>query len=312
MAAPTTPRRSDVDKKPHSYRHPSPSPDSSGDDLGTDSATSEGPSPASLPGRRDTRAPRFPPSGVKPPPLKTDNESLRALVRKRNSAGNEAQSPASEGELPLTLPQLREILWASGRRYLGSRELDHINVAAVSFPRSWTAAVPSCDGNMLIRIMVHPKGGSKPFTMTRKFERSVLSEMVPEPLQSPSTPNFDRKKLLSAVAGMKKTQASSRPRRGVKAAAAAAATQRKSIPDGVPMNFYYALCRVPVLAAIILSGKVSFGDTIVVPMPYPEAWAETVAWVYTGEEKLLADKVAQNARFLGGQVTKDEERKKEA
>lgn len=70
----------------------------------------------------------------------------------------------------------------------------------------------------------------------------------------------------------------------------------------VDLDFPYARCSLPVLAAIIMSNQVRVGDTIELPLPQPEAWAETVAWVYTGEEELMTDKVRENVQYLGGRV----------
>lgn len=51
-----------------------------------------------------------------------------------------------------------------------------------------------------------------------------------------------------------------------------------------------------------MSNQVRVGDTLELPLPHPEAWAETVAWVYTGEEALMTDKVRENVQYLGGRV----------
>ena len=52
----------------------------------------------------------------------------------------------------------------------------------------------------------------------------------------------------------------------------------------------------------MMSKQVRFGDTIELPLPHPEVWAETVAWVYTGEEELATPKVQKNIEYLGGRV----------
>lgn len=51
-----------------------------------------------------------------------------------------------------------------------------------------------------------------------------------------------------------------------------------------------------------MSKQVRVGDTIELPLPHPEAWAETVAWVYIGEEELATPKVRDNVQYLGGRV----------
>lgn len=64
----------------------------------------------------------------------------------------------------------------------------------------------------------------------------------------------------------------------------------------------YARAHLPVLASIILSDLVRSGSTIQLPMPHPKAWAETAAYVYTGQEQLLSEQVKANMRHLGGKV----------
>jgi len=58
---------------------------------------------------------------------------------------------------------------------------------------------------------------------------------------------------------------------------------------------------LPVLAALILSGHIRKGDAIDVPLPHPEAWAQTVAYVYTGQSELTGA-MKQNILQLGGRV----------
>jgi len=64
----------------------------------------------------------------------------------------------------------------------------------------------------------------------------------------------------------------------------------------------YALHYLPVLAALLLSGHIRKGDTIDLPVPHPEAWAEVVEWVYTGSPAILSHQARENIGFLGGMV----------
>ena len=61
----------------------------------------------------------------------------------------------------------------------------------------------------------------------------------------------------------------------------------------------YARAHLPVLAALILSGHIRTGDIVDLPMPHPEAWASTMAYIYTGQGE-LTDAVKQNILHLGG------------
>lgn len=66
-------------------------------------------------------------------------------------------------------------------------------------------------------------------------------------------------------------------------------------------DIQYARAHLPVLAALMLSGHVRVKDTIDLPIPHPEAWQTTVAYVYTGQVE-LTDAVRENILYLGGKV----------
>lgn len=63
----------------------------------------------------------------------------------------------------------------------------------------------------------------------------------------------------------------------------------------------YALKYLPILGAIMLSGYIRRGDTIDMPLPHPEAWSDTVAYVYTGAG-LASDAIKANVAHLAGTV----------
>lgn len=62
----------------------------------------------------------------------------------------------------------------------------------------------------------------------------------------------------------------------------------------------YARAHAPALAAVLLLAEVHPGDCIDLPMPFPGAWLETSAYMYTGNEELLSERVKQNIWYLGG------------
>ncbi|KAF8446955.1 hypothetical protein BGX38DRAFT_1192332 [Terfezia claveryi] len=66
----------------------------------------------------------------------------------------------------------------------------------------------------------------------------------------------------------------------------------------LPLHIEYATYRVPLLGAILLSGFAQKGDTVEVPVPWPEVWEETVVGIYLGGG-LVAEKVKDNLEFLG-------------
>ncbi|KAM0329344.1 hypothetical protein ACHAQA_004650 [Verticillium albo-atrum] len=83
---------------------------------------------------------------------------------------------------------------------------------------------------------------------------------------------------------------------------------RSTIPEPLPMSteplyrhLEYARSHLPVLAALMVSGHVREGDIIDLPMPHPEAWYSTVAYVYTGQGDLTAA-IRENIIHLAGKV----------
>jgi hypothetical protein len=58
---------------------------------------------------------------------------------------------------------------------------------------------------------------------------------------------------------------------------------------------------LPVLAALMLSGHVRKGDSIDLPMPFPDAWGEVVTYIYTGRGEVTSG-VKENILFLAGNV----------
>lgn len=68
-----------------------------------------------------------------------------------------------------------------------------------------------------------------------------------------------------------------------------------------PADLQYARSSLPVLAALIVSGHITAGDVIDLPLPYPEVWDRTVAYVYTGQGD-LTDAVRENILYLAGKV----------
>lgn len=67
------------------------------------------------------------------------------------------------------------------------------------------------------------------------------------------------------------------------------------------LDLAYARSYLPALAALMLSGHIKTGDAIDLPMPHPEAWPQTLAYVYTGSVE-LSEAVRQNILHLGGRV----------
>lgn len=69
----------------------------------------------------------------------------------------------------------------------------------------------------------------------------------------------------------------------------------------VYLDYAYARLYLPALAAIMHSGHIETGDSIDLPMPFPQAWAQTLAYVYMGDGE-VTEPVRQNIVHLGGRI----------
>jgi hypothetical protein len=78
----------------------------------------------------------------------------------------------------------------------------------------------------------------------------------------------------------------------------------------LPIHVEYAVFRLPLLGSMLLSGQVFCGDTLRMPLPYPEVWTAVVGWMYTNKVVRLpgmdldeqAEMVRYCIEFLGGRV----------
>jgi hypothetical protein len=61
----------------------------------------------------------------------------------------------------------------------------------------------------------------------------------------------------------------------------------------------YALHYLPVLGALMLSGHVRKGDSIDLPIPRPEAWADVISYIYTGKGE-ITPAMREDILFLAG------------
>ncbi|RCI13214.1 hypothetical protein L249_0178 [Ophiocordyceps polyrhachis-furcata BCC 54312] len=186
-------------------------------------------------------------------------------------------------------------LWQRGLTDFGRVDDDTFFVMPVAL-RQPTAVT---DGDRLfISAVIHSKN-RKPKGIKREFDLRQLRATVPEPLPSPRSPNFDRDSLLAAASTEEWMVSPSTP---VSRGLVLTTTTGESQANPVPIHAPHARAHLPVLASILMSNLVQSGDKIDLPMPYPRAWTETAAYVYTGEEEMLTDEVKENIRYLGGRI----------
>ncbi|ROT40018.1 hypothetical protein SODALDRAFT_332168 [Sodiomyces alkalinus F11] len=181
-------------------------------------------------------------------------------------------------------------------------------------------------GPTTIRARVRPRDlDKKPFLIQREFDLEELRATVPDPLPrpnhhpAPKTPLGRR----SSVAELPGPAAMSQQHalRPLRARRRSSSAKYGLLPSGhglrsgsnrdarasargssaVPIHLEYARAHLPVLAALIVSGHIREGDVIDLPMSHPEAWSQTVAYVYTGQGE-LTDAIKENILYLAGKA----------
>lgn len=190
-----------------------------------------------------------------------------------------------------------------------------------------------------IRARVRPRSkGRRPFVISRNFDLDQLRTTIPSPNMSPFWRQQSVAPLspgdVSASARTPTSPLVESPlaARGARRSSMAASVLRAGhgqqlrpgsrelpirksltpLPPPLPLllarekanlgvDIAYARSYLPALAAIMLSGHIKTGDSIDLPMPYPEVWAQTLTYVYTGEGE-VTEPIRHNILHLGGQV----------
>ncbi|KAF7888052.1 uncharacterized protein EAF02_002593 [Botrytis sinoallii] len=153
---------------------------------------------------------------------------------------------------------------------------------------------------VIIRARVLPREiERKPFWIQREVDIRELRDNIPMPQ---SNQDHSRGSTIvrrsSRLRRLSLQQTSIPNRRGT---ADHIRRQINSNHVAVPIHIEYALHYLPVLAALMLSGHIRKGDSIDLPLPSPEAWVDTIAYVYTAQGEItLAMK--ENILFLAGRV----------
>ncbi|KAL0935392.1 uncharacterized protein CTRU02_209983 [Colletotrichum truncatum] len=228
-----------------------------------------------------------------------------------------------------------EQLRAWGHVYLGDAKTSDVFVQAVSLRRESNASTNSDNSagdSSPTRIPTTPTGSShqtsirarvrpralerKPFLIQRTFDIEQLRSTVPDPL--PTSPPADLRRRPSMVGPSLSLPKMSSPRPSMARRRSSSAAVHSPLPFNrglkpgeprapsrgattMPIHLQYARSYLPMLAALIVSGHITTGDVIDLPLPHPEAWANTVAYVYTGQGD-LTDAVRENILYLGGKV----------
>ena len=65
-----------------------------------------------------------------------------------------------------------------------------------------------------------------------------------------------------------------------------------------------ALQQLPILGSILVQTKrpIQYDETILLPVPYPSAWTETIRYIETNNAEYLSESVKVNILNLGGKL----------
>ncbi|KFZ00712.1 hypothetical protein V501_10532 [Pseudogymnoascus sp. VKM F-4519 (FW-2642)] len=186
--------------------------------------------------------------------------------------------------------------------------------------------IPQSDSDhVVIRARVVPYSKErKPFLIQRRFSKAAIKASRPtttketkgeekeketaDAKEDERAENDSEKKATAQVAPEEPASTPSpQP-----APASKSSTPEKETPEPraagprrrvMPIHMDYALKYLPILGGIMLSGYIRRGDTIDMPLPHPEAWSDTVAYVYTGAGA-VSDAIKANVAHLAGTVEK--------
>ncbi|KAK4100720.1 hypothetical protein N658DRAFT_427065 [Parathielavia hyrcaniae] len=207
--------------------------------------------------------------------------------------------------------QVRDELQSWGHVYYGKSSIADCFVSAVALRRhsdsssadegaAAKGSPPRGKNRVTIRARVRPCAlDRKPFLLRRTFDMDELRATIPE---LPSAPAGSRRP--SAELSSRSPLPASRRRSSLALGAKHGLNLDRShvqSTNTVPIHIKFARAFLPVLAALLYSGHIRKGDIVDLPLPYPEAWTQTVAHVYTGQGE-LTEAIKQNIVYLGGKA----------
>ncbi|CAN8101146.1 unnamed protein product [Discula destructiva] len=243
---------------------------------------------------------------------------LGAVVNRRLSASTDVSQDSRRQSLSMLQP---DMLQAWGHVYFNEPAKADVFVEPSALRRpSGDGQTDAIEGNhMAIRARIRPKNKDrKPFLIARSFDLGELRSTLPTASNtltslrrqsgvpiSPDdlstaarTPTTPLTPLIPSLAlGRRRSSIAASGLRGSRVGS----HQSKGSSKEMPVHLVYARSYLPALAALMMSGHIKAGDAIDLPMPHPEAWPQTLAYVYTGCGD-LTEAVRRNILHLGGRV----------
>ena len=214
--------------------------------------------------------------------LKLEDSKPPAMSLKRES---EEADPNIHSAINTPIPNPFALLHNIPHPYILKRLLDlgPYFVGHESTAQVFVEAIPMNEKNQLYKVEIVPRDTeSEPFRLVKRSrydDSSDDSDSTPPP-ESPVAPNDIDDDEVEYTS----------PR--------------------LPIHVEYAVFRLPLLGSMLLSGQVFCGDTLKMPLPYPEVWTAVVGWMYTNKVVRLpglnvheqAEMVRDCIEFLGGRV----------
>jgi len=203
-----------------------------------------------------------------------------------------------------------------GYAYLGNASTADAFINAVSLRRPSLIPIkeerftpPAQSAQLVtIRARVLPKARDrKPFLIQRQFDIEDLRNSIPavETHLHETEGNLDNGVAVRRSARIRRQSTqqthSAKPRRGSLEHHHQIRRPISPTSGNIPIHIEYALHYLPVLGALMLSGHVLKGDTIDLPLPHPEAFHPTIAYIYTGCGA-ISFRMGENIKFLAGRV----------
>jgi hypothetical protein len=212
--------------------------------------------------------------------MKLDDPTPPSL--KRESPNEDEAEPNIHSAPNTPIPNPFATLNNVPRPYILKRLLDlgpyfvgHEETAQV-----YVEAIPMNDKNPLYKVEIVPRNTeTTPFRIVKRHKYESSDSDATPPPESPPSDTFNDDDL-------------------------------EYTSPALPVHVEYAVFRLPLLGSMLLSGQVFCGDTLKMPLPYPEVWTSVVGWMYTNKVVRLpglnvhdqAEMVRDCIVFLGGRV----------
>ncbi|KAH9438334.1 hypothetical protein MCOR02_001969 [Pyricularia oryzae] len=162
-------------------------------------------------------------------------------------------------------------------------------------------------GKVTINATVFPRVGQRsPFRMSREFNLKKVHDMIPGPARRPSVTSVpsspETPRRTSTLIERKLSSVVVRPAVVRRSFAGDFDDSANVPPNTRPISWPHARLCLPILASLMLSGQLRDGDRIEIPMPHPEAWPQTWAYLCTADGGEVHESMKQNILYLGGKL----------